>query len=82
MAAVAAADAAAVVDAAALRRAATIAACIDPAEPLMLRAVNTETMASGFYRDQLGVEEGAGEDRDVGSRVRHADQGRERRRCT
>ena len=32
---------------------------IDPAEPLMLRAVNTETMASGFYRDQLGVEEGA-----------------------
>ncbi len=28
---------------------------IDPAEPLMLRAVNTETMASGFYRDQLGV---------------------------
>src|SRR5207237_5945630 len=28
---------------------------IDPAEPLMLRAVNTETMATGFYRDQLGV---------------------------
>ena len=28
---------------------------IDPTEPLMLRAVNTETMASGFYRDQLGV---------------------------
>jgi hypothetical protein len=28
---------------------------IDPAEPLMLRAVNTETMASGFYRDQLGA---------------------------
>jgi hypothetical protein len=28
---------------------------IDPAEPLMLHAVNTETMASGFYRDQLGV---------------------------
>src|SRR4029079_4547950 len=28
---------------------------IDPAEPLMLRAVNQETMASGFYRDQLGV---------------------------
>ncbi len=28
---------------------------IDPSEPLMLRAVNTETMASGFYRDQLGV---------------------------
>jgi hypothetical protein len=28
---------------------------IDPAEPLMLRATNTETMASGFYRDQLGV---------------------------
>ncbi len=27
---------------------------IDPSEPLMLRAVNTETMASGFYRDQLG----------------------------
>jgi dipeptidyl aminopeptidase/acylaminoacyl peptidase len=28
---------------------------IDPAEPLMLRANNVETMASGFYRDQLGV---------------------------
>ena len=28
---------------------------IDPAEPLMLHALNTETMASGFYRDQLGV---------------------------
>ncbi|HTE43796.1 MAG TPA: prolyl oligopeptidase family serine peptidase, partial [Gemmatimonadaceae bacterium] len=28
---------------------------IDPAEPMMLRATNTETMASGFYRDQLGV---------------------------
>ncbi|MEP6492776.1 MAG: prolyl oligopeptidase family serine peptidase [bacterium] len=28
---------------------------IDPSEPLMLRATNTETMASGFYRDQLGV---------------------------
>jgi dipeptidyl aminopeptidase/acylaminoacyl peptidase len=28
---------------------------IDPAQPLMLHAVNTETMASGFYRDQLGV---------------------------
>ena len=28
---------------------------IDPAEPLMLKAVNIETMASGFYRDQLGV---------------------------
>jgi dipeptidyl aminopeptidase/acylaminoacyl peptidase len=28
---------------------------IDPAEPLLLRAVNTETMASGFYRDRLGV---------------------------
>jgi hypothetical protein len=28
---------------------------IDPAEPLNLRAVNLETMASGFYRDQLGV---------------------------
>ncbi|MDB4873691.1 MAG: peptidase family protein [Gemmatimonadetes bacterium] len=28
---------------------------IDPAEPLILRAINTETMASGFYRDQLGV---------------------------
>ncbi len=24
---------------------------IDPAEPLMLHAMNTETMASGFYRD-------------------------------
>jgi dipeptidyl aminopeptidase/acylaminoacyl peptidase len=28
---------------------------IDPAEPLLLRALNTETMASGFYRDQLGA---------------------------
>jgi hypothetical protein len=28
---------------------------IDPAEPLLLRATNTETMATGFYRDQLGV---------------------------
>jgi dipeptidyl aminopeptidase/acylaminoacyl peptidase len=28
---------------------------IDPAEPLLLHALNTETMASGFYRDQLGV---------------------------
>ncbi len=28
---------------------------IDPAEPLMLKATNTETMASGFYRDQIGV---------------------------
>jgi hypothetical protein len=28
---------------------------IDPAEPLLLHAVNTETMASGFYRDRLGV---------------------------
>jgi len=28
---------------------------IDPSEPLMLKAVNIETMASGFYRDQLGV---------------------------
>ncbi len=28
---------------------------IDPAEPLMLRAVNTETMASGFYHAQVGV---------------------------
>ncbi len=28
---------------------------IDPAEPLMLHAMNTETMASGYYRDQLGV---------------------------
>ncbi|HEX4684158.1 MAG TPA: prolyl oligopeptidase family serine peptidase [Gemmatimonadaceae bacterium] len=27
---------------------------LDPAEPLMLRALNTETMASGFYRAQLG----------------------------
>jgi hypothetical protein len=27
---------------------------IDPSEPLMLRALNTETMASGFYREQLG----------------------------
>jgi hypothetical protein len=28
---------------------------IDPAEPLLLRATNTETMATGFYRDQLGA---------------------------
>ena len=28
---------------------------IDPGEPLLLHALNTETMASGFYRDQLGV---------------------------
>lgn len=28
---------------------------LDANETLMLRAVNTETMASGFYRDQLGV---------------------------
>ncbi|HEV8446280.1 MAG TPA: prolyl oligopeptidase family serine peptidase [Gemmatimonadaceae bacterium] len=28
---------------------------IDPAEPLMLHAVNQETMASGFYRTQLGT---------------------------
>ena len=28
---------------------------IDPAQPLMLKAVNTETMASGFYHAQLGV---------------------------
>jgi dienelactone hydrolase len=28
---------------------------IDPAEPLLLRAVNEETKASGFYRDRLGV---------------------------
>lgn len=28
---------------------------IDPAEPLMLHAVNQETMASGFYRTQLGA---------------------------
>jgi dienelactone hydrolase len=28
---------------------------VDPAQPLMLRAVNTETMASGFYRAQLGT---------------------------
>ncbi len=27
---------------------------IDPAEPLLLRAVDEETKASGFYRDQLG----------------------------
>ena len=27
---------------------------IDPAEPLLLRAVDDETKASGFYRDQLG----------------------------
>ena len=53
---------------------------IDPAEPLMLHAVNTETMASGFYRDQLGVDEGAGEGRHGRPRLRHADQGRERRR--
>jgi dipeptidyl aminopeptidase/acylaminoacyl peptidase len=28
---------------------------LEPNETLMLRAVNTETMASGYYRDQLGV---------------------------
>ena len=28
---------------------------LDPNETIMLRAVNTETMASGFYRDQLGA---------------------------
>lgn len=28
---------------------------IDPTEPLLLRVVNEETKASGFYRDQLGV---------------------------
>jgi dipeptidyl aminopeptidase/acylaminoacyl peptidase len=28
---------------------------IDPAEPLLLRAFDDETKASGFYRDQLGV---------------------------
>ena len=28
---------------------------VDPSKPLMLHAVNTETMASGFYRTQLGV---------------------------
>ena len=28
---------------------------IDPAEPLLLHALNVETMASGFYRDQLGA---------------------------
>ncbi len=28
---------------------------LDPAEPLLLRAVNNETKASGFYRDRLGV---------------------------
>ena len=28
---------------------------IDPAEPLLLRAFNDDTKASGFYRDQLGV---------------------------
>src|SRR5204862_4504978 len=28
---------------------------IDPAEPLLLRAVDEETKASGFYRDRLGV---------------------------
>ncbi|HWH52308.1 MAG TPA: prolyl oligopeptidase family serine peptidase [Gemmatimonadaceae bacterium] len=28
---------------------------LDPAEPLLLRAMNTETMASGFYRAQLGA---------------------------
>jgi hypothetical protein len=28
---------------------------IDPAEPLLLRAFDEETKASGFYRDQLGV---------------------------
>ena len=31
------------------------AEAIDPAEPLLLRAVNDETKASGFYRDRLGV---------------------------
>src|SRR5207248_10702749 len=28
---------------------------IDPAEPLLLSAFNDSTKASGFYRDQLGV---------------------------
>jgi hypothetical protein len=28
---------------------------IDPAEPIMLRAFDEETKASGFYRDQVGV---------------------------
>ena len=28
---------------------------LDPAEPLLLRAVDEETKASGFYRDRLGV---------------------------
>ena len=28
---------------------------IDPAEPLLVRAVDDETKASGFYRDRLGV---------------------------
>jgi hypothetical protein len=28
---------------------------IDPAQPLLLRAVNEDSRASGFYRDQLGV---------------------------
>jgi hypothetical protein len=28
---------------------------IDPAEPLLLRATNTETMATGFYREQIGA---------------------------
>ena len=31
---------------------------IDPAEPLLLRAVNEETKASGFFRDRLGVRAG------------------------
>ena len=31
---------------------------IDPAEPLLLRAVNDETKASGFFRDRLGVRAG------------------------
>ncbi len=30
---------------------------IDPAEPLLLRAFNEETKASGFYRDQLGAQQ-------------------------
>jgi dipeptidyl aminopeptidase/acylaminoacyl peptidase len=32
---------------------------IDPAEPLLLRAVDEETRASGFYRDRLGVRQPA-----------------------
>ncbi len=28
---------------------------VDPSEPLLLRAVNEDTRASGFYRDRLGV---------------------------